>query len=117
MTLTCCSKFYDAFVSIRRVIFSTRNRAEHTRKRKIISHIFSAKSVSRFEPYMEANLQELVRQWNRMSDAATRAGDEYADMDCLQWFHYTAFDIIADLVHFPQRYKPLRSIYVYPASS
>ncbi|KAL8900246.1 MAG: hypothetical protein Q9207_005786 [Kuettlingeria erythrocarpa] len=91
------SNYYDAFVSIRRGLFNTRDRAEHTRKRKTISHTFSAKSVAQFEPFIKANLQELVRQWNRISDTVTGAGGQYADMDCLHWFNYAAFDIIGDL--------------------
>jgi benzoate 4-monooxygenase len=46
------SDFYDAFVSIRRGMFNTRDRADHTRKRKIVSHTFSAKSIGQFEQYM-----------------------------------------------------------------
>jgi benzoate 4-monooxygenase len=46
------SDFYDAFVSIRRGMFNTRDRAEHSRKRKIVSHTFSAKSIGQFEQYM-----------------------------------------------------------------
>lgn len=37
--------FYDAFVSIRRGLFNTRDRREHTRKRKIVSHVFSQVSL------------------------------------------------------------------------
>lgn len=44
------------------------------------------------------NLDQLVLQWDRLSDAALRSGDEYADIDCLHWFNYLAFDIIGDLV-------------------
>ena len=52
---------------------------------------------------MTSNLQELVKQWDRISDKAVRAGQRYADMDCLHWFNYVAFDIIGDLVrHFPR---------------
>ncbi|KAL9001858.1 MAG: hypothetical protein Q9188_005177 [Gyalolechia gomerana] len=91
------SEYYDAFVSIRRGLFNTRDRAEHSRKRKAVSHTFSAKSISQFEPFIEANLQELVKQWNRLSDRATGAGKDFAEMDCLHWFNYTAFDIIGDL--------------------
>lgn len=40
----------------------------------------------------------LVRQWDRISDTATKSGLKYADMDCLHWFNYLAFDIIGDLV-------------------
>jgi benzoate 4-monooxygenase len=45
------SEFYDAFVSIRRGLFNTRERAEHTRKRKMVSHTFAPKSIVQFEPY------------------------------------------------------------------
>ena len=92
------SDYYDAFVSIQRGLFNTRDRAEHTRKRKTVSHTFSAKSVGQFEQYITANLQMLLRQWDRMSDTSTKAGMAYADMDCLHWFNYLAFDIIGDLV-------------------
>ncbi|KAI4250359.1 MAG: hypothetical protein L6R42_008739, partial [Xanthoria sp. 1 TBL-2021] len=91
------SNYYEAFVSISRNLFSTRNRAEHTRKRKAVSHTFSAKSISQFEQYITTNLKELVKQWNHLSDKATEAGEDYADMDALHWFNYTAFDIIGDL--------------------
>lgn len=99
LTETCLhSDYYDAFVSIQRGLFNTRDRAEHSRKRKTVSHTFSAKSIGQFEQYMTHNLQELVKQWNRVSDAATTSGQRYADMDCLHWFNYIAFDIIGDLV-------------------
>ncbi|KAL8756766.1 MAG: hypothetical protein Q9199_002723 [Rusavskia elegans] len=91
------SNYYEAFVSISRNLFSTRNRAEHTRKRKAVSHTFSAKSISQFEQYITNNLKELVKQWNHLSDKATMAGEDYADIDALHWFNYTAFDIIGDL--------------------
>ena len=92
------SEYYDAFVSIHRGLFNTRDRAEHSRKRKTVSHTFSAKSVSQFEQYMTYNLQELVKQWDRLSDNAVKSGQEYAEIDSLHWFNYLAFDIIGDLV-------------------
>ncbi len=45
------SEFYDAFVSIKRGLFNTRDRTEHTRKRKLVSHTFAPKSIGQFEPY------------------------------------------------------------------
>jgi benzoate 4-monooxygenase len=93
--LTFNSEYYDAFVSIQRGLFNTRDRAEHTRKRKTISHTFSTKSISQFETYMHANLSTFVSQWDRLSSAATSGG--YAKLDCLHWFNYLAFDIIGDL--------------------
>lgn len=90
-------QFYDAFVSIQRGLFNTRDRAEHSRKRKTISHTFSAKSVGQFEQYMHHNLKELVKQWDRISSLAAKEKGGYAHIDSLQWFNYLAFDIIGDL--------------------
>ena len=92
--LSTHSEYYDAFVSIHRGLFNTRDRAEHSRKRKTVSHTFSAKSISQFEQYITYNLQELVKQWDRLSDTAK----DWAEMDALHWFNYLAFDIIGDLV-------------------
>ena len=89
------SSYYDAFVSIHRGLFNTRDRAEHTRKRKTISHTFSTKSISQFETYMHANLATFVHQWDRLSDTAPQG--RYAKIDSLHWFNYLAFDIIGDL--------------------
>ncbi|KAJ6633705.1 Benzoate 4-monooxygenase bphA [Pseudolycoriella hygida] len=89
-----CSDYYDAFVSIRRGLFNTRDRAEHTRKRKIVSHTFSMKSVVQFEQYMLNNLEIFLSQWNRLSNLAR--GD-YCRIDALPWLNYLAFDIIGDL--------------------
>lgn len=50
---------------------------------------------------MVTNLQDLIKQWNRISETATKAGEEYAEIDSLHWFNYLAFDIIGDLVNTP----------------
>ncbi|KAK4202069.1 cytochrome P450 [Triangularia verruculosa] len=88
------SDFYDAFVSIRRGLFNTRDRHEHTRKRKIVSHTFSVKSVAQFEPYIHANLELFVRQ---LDNLVSRSPLKTAQLDCLNWFNYLAFDVIGDL--------------------
>lgn len=93
------SSFYDAFVSIRRGLFNTRDRAEHTRKRKVVSNTFAPKSVREFEPYMQENLVLFVKQWDKLIKAAKAdpKGDGKAHVDCLDWFNYLAFDMIGDL--------------------
>ncbi|KAK3941028.1 cytochrome P450 [Diplogelasinospora grovesii] len=92
------SSFYDVFVSIRRGLFNTRDRTEHTRKRKIVSHTFSLKSISQFEPYIHSNLELFVRQWDNLIESSkTKNADKAAHVDCLQWFNFLAFDVIGDL--------------------
>lgn len=92
------SEYYDAFVSIQRGLFNTRDRAAHTRKRKTVSHTFSPKSIAQFEPYIKHSLAELVKQWNSRCEAVSEKGQQWLEMDCLHWFNYLAFDIIGDLV-------------------
>ncbi|WYZ38108.1 hypothetical protein EsH8_III_000022 [Colletotrichum jinshuiense] len=87
------SSFYDAFVSIRRGLFNTRDRHEHSRKRKMVSHTFSVKSITQFEPYVHENLSLFVKKW----DDLVQNSPGGATIDCLKWFNYLAFDIIGDL--------------------
>ncbi|KAJ7935986.1 cytochrome P450 monooxygenase [Mycena leptocephala] len=106
---TLKSSFYDAFVSIERGLMNTRDRQKHARKRKIVSHIFSSKSVVEFEPQIHLYLAMLLRQWDRLCDLAAKglSGDEGESgwvgragrlwFDCLPWCNYLAFDIIGDL--------------------
>ncbi|KAH6889628.1 cytochrome P450 [Thelonectria olida] len=90
------SDYYDPFVSIHRGVFNTRIRAEHTRKRKLVSHTFAPKSVLEFEPYIRQNLELWAKQWDAKIRESTKR-DGSADLDCLNWFNYVAFDTIADL--------------------
>ncbi|KAM0753089.1 cytochrome P450 [Meredithblackwellia eburnea MCA 4105] len=94
--------FYDAFVSIHRGLFNTRDRAEHTRKRKIVSHTFSPKSVREFEPYIAGTVRVLLQKWDALSKKAKEdpSGGKmkgYAVVDTLDWFNALAFDVIGDL--------------------
>lgn len=91
------SEYYDAFVSIQRGLFNTRDRKEHTRKRKMVSHTFSAKSIGQFEQYIHANLELFEKKWNEICDAQADPQTGYAPIDALHWFNYLAFDIIGDL--------------------
>ncbi|KAH8677855.1 putative benzoate 4-monooxygenase cytochrome P450 [Xylariales sp. PMI_506] len=90
------AEFYDAFVSIRRGLFNTRDRAEHTRKRKIVAHTFAPKSVGQFEPYIHQNLETFAKKWDEIA-TTQRQPDGFAHVECLAWFNYVAFDTIGDL--------------------
>ncbi|KAI9720695.1 MAG: hypothetical protein M1828_005575 [Chrysothrix sp. TS-e1954] len=89
--------FYDAFVSIHRGLFNVRDRAAHTRKRKIVSNTFSQKSIGQFEPYIHSNLSDFVAQWDRIAETGKTLPNGYAPLDALHWFNFLAFDIIGDL--------------------
>ena len=79
-------------------MFNVRDRAEHTRKRKIISHAFSPKSVAAFEPFMAENLQRWTSQLDRIAASQPQLnGKQFARYNAMPWFSYLAFDIIGDL--------------------
>jgi benzoate 4-monooxygenase len=88
------SEYYNVFVSIVPGLFNTRDRVEHTRKRKIVAHTFSAKSVGQFEQYMHQNLELFFKRWSGLSE---KAQGGYSRMDALNWFNFLAFDVIGDL--------------------
>ncbi|KAL7415813.1 cytochrome P450 [Mrakia frigida] len=96
------AEFYDAFVSIRRGVFNTRDRTEHTRKRKLVSHVFSQKNVLSFTSYIHTSIDLLVAQWDRIlasssSPKPTTTTTTIAEFDTLPWFNFLAFDIIGSL--------------------
>ncbi|KAJ5720365.1 uncharacterized protein N7483_008299 [Penicillium malachiteum] len=91
--------YYEAFIARAPGMFNVRDRAEHTRKRKIISHAFSPKSVAAFEPHMAANLQRWVNQLDHIAVSGSQTGirNDFARFNAMPWFSYLAFDIIGDL--------------------
>ncbi|CAE6395358.1 unnamed protein product, partial [Rhizoctonia solani] len=99
---TLKTEFYDAFVSIRPGLFNTRDRAAHTRKRKLVSHIFSQQNVLLFEPHIRRHVRAFCAQWDMRCARATagelpdaRNGKSWFDV--LPHFNFLAFDIIGDL--------------------
>ena len=69
--------FYDVFVTIIPGLFNTRDRATHARKRKIVSHIFSMKSVLDFQPLVQTHLHTLINHWDRMCEMGTKGQSGY----------------------------------------
>jgi benzoate 4-monooxygenase len=90
------AEFYDAFVSGVPGVFNTRDRVQHTRKRKIVAHAFSPAAVVRFEQHMTTNLEAWVRQLDMIA-AASLEKDGYARVKMMPWCTYIAFDIIGAL--------------------
>ncbi|KAI5303189.1 hypothetical protein KEM56_007810 [Ascosphaera pollenicola] len=90
--------YYDAFYAVDPDIFATRNKADHTRKRKLIAHTYSPKSVKEFEPLIESHLNVFIRQWNSIVDwHAKEGGVGPAIIDALPWLSFLAIDVIGDL--------------------
>ncbi|KAF7344377.1 Cytochrome P450 monooxygenase [Mycena sanguinolenta] len=70
------SSFYDAFVSIERGLFNTRDRKQHARKRKIVSHIFSQKVCRRIRAAHPLVHQHAPRAMGTASASAPKRGSQ-----------------------------------------
>ncbi|KAF8859367.1 cytochrome P450 [Acephala macrosclerotiorum] len=107
------SDFYYAFDNIQDNIFTTRDRVKHSRKRKIVSHMFSPKSMLGFESYITKALTVYGNQMEQLIDhgkagvyvelgktdreIAKRQKKGEAAFDAAKWSAFLAFDIIGDL--------------------
>ncbi|CAO1615093.1 unnamed protein product [Sympodiomycopsis kandeliae] len=98
-TGTLKSELYDAFAApgFPRGLFNTRSRAEHTRKRKIVSHTFAPKSINAFEPFIRREVQLLVARFQEFIKAAKEKGSKDHELDMLMWMNFFAFDTIGSL--------------------
>ena len=60
--------FYNATLSTRPNLFNTHNLAEHSRKRKMVSHVF----VLEYEPYIRLYAEALLRQWDKLAEGGKK---------------------------------------------
>lgn len=95
-TGTLKADFYDAFAAptLPRGLFNTRSRPEHSRKRKIVSHVFAPKSIGAFEPFVRREIQALL---GRFEELSSKDPSGWAELDMLMWMNYFAFDTIGSL--------------------
>ncbi|CAE6439543.1 unnamed protein product [Rhizoctonia solani] len=100
------SEFYNTFqVGPNTDLFNTRDRAEHSKKRKRVANIFSAQNSLAFEPRIRSHIRQLCAQWDLRCKEAARgtsgvnwvAKNGRAVIDVCAQVSYLAFDIIGDL--------------------
>ncbi|KAI0308517.1 cytochrome P450, partial [Amylostereum chailletii] len=83
-------------------------RAAHARKRKIVSHVFSPRTINEYEPLISSHVAELLERLDVIYEKGCRGieGDEgtgwvsrdgWLWLDIQPWFAYVVFDIIGDL--------------------
>ncbi|KAH8824004.1 cytochrome P450 [Flagelloscypha sp. PMI_526] len=102
------SNFYHAFqlVSIDS-IFNTTDRTRHARKRKMMSHAFSSKSLQDMEPHIHTFVDQLFTHFDRFLSPQSgieggegngwRKHDGRVWLDIIPWYHFMSFDIISKL--------------------
>lgn len=60
--------FYDAFMQMRPVVFTARDVTVHQRKRKYLNPVFSSRSMTDFEPYMDVEIRDWMAELSKMCD-------------------------------------------------
>ena len=85
------SDFYDAFVSIRKGSFNTRDRPDHIRKPKIVSQAYSLKGILEFEAHIRLHIGELLKQWDKLAEGGNKGisgeeGDGWFGRDGWVWY-------------------------------
>ncbi|KAH8827609.1 cytochrome P450 [Flagelloscypha sp. PMI_526] len=102
------SNFYHAFQVIPPdTAFDTTDRVRHARKRKMMSHAFSSKSLQDMEPHIHPFVEQLLAQFDLFlsSKDDTEGGEGHGWskrggrlwFDILPWYHFMTFDIISKL--------------------
>lgn len=67
---------------------------EHGRKRKVLNHVFSDKSLREFKPFVLAN----VERWcSLISQKIPKDGGWSSSINMAPWITYLTFDIMGDL--------------------
>ncbi|KAG8763171.1 hypothetical protein FRC11_005709 [Ceratobasidium sp. 423] len=100
------SEFYNAFNPGEvRDVFTVRDKATHTMKRKRIANIFSPQNVLAFEPRVQEHIRRFCAQLDTRCEQALKGvsgfnwgvKDGRAVLNSCPQFAYLAFDIISDL--------------------
>ncbi|CAE6468594.1 unnamed protein product [Rhizoctonia solani] len=100
------SEFYEAFRTDKDGdVFTSRDKAIHTMKRKRVANIYSAQNVLAFEPRVRSHIERFCAQLDMRCEQSLKGvsgfnwdvKDGRAIINCCPQFSYLAFDIISDL--------------------
>ncbi|KAG8795407.1 hypothetical protein FRC12_014891 [Ceratobasidium sp. 428] len=86
-------------------MFTTRDKADHSARRRRVAHVFSQQSVAGFEPRVCRYIRQLCEQWDKrcVASAHGNSGPNWdakngrAVLDSAHQFSYLLYDTIGDL--------------------
>lgn len=82
--------FYDAFLGDKPSVFSTRDRQDHAKRRKLVSQAFSYKALQECVPFIHNVGLTFVQKLDILCETGRV-------IDILCWFNYLTFDVLSDL--------------------
>ena len=94
-------KFYNAFVGSHYNLLDTRDKPKHAAKRKLFAAAMAQKSVEVKEHAIKDDINQLVRQWDKLCTAAPEKGQNVFPsnelVDIRRWFNLLMLDLACDL--------------------
>jgi benzoate 4-monooxygenase len=89
------SPFYDAFMSEKPSIFSTRDKQEHAQKRRFYSGAFAPKTIKSYTVTIHRFLDAFLAKLDKR--ASLPGEPDKAAIDMLIWANYLVFDVMSTL--------------------
>ncbi|KAJ7626867.1 benzoate para-hydroxylase [Roridomyces roridus] len=84
------STFYDSFIAGKPSVFSTRDRKDHSYKRRIVAQAFSYRALEQFSPFIKVHIAKFIDKMD--SFCITEES-----LNIVTWIHYMTFDVLSDL--------------------
>lgn len=84
------SDYYHAFVAGAPSVFSTIDKSDHSRKRRLASHAFSIRSLKSLAPFVHEIVQGFAYKMDNVAD-------QDIWIDTMKWFNLLAWDVISSL--------------------
>lgn len=103
-TPTTKDQFYDSLAGVHRQLFDSIDKEEHARKRKLYANAFAQKSVEEKEYHVNADIAELIRQFDKFCTDPPAPGQVVFDkeqqkrefINARRWFNLMTLDLAAD---------------------
>lgn len=83
-TATSKDKFYNSLAGFHRQLLDTLDKEEHASRRKLFAAAFAKKPVEEKEYNVNADIQQPLRQWDKLVTAPPRPGQDRFDPSTLR---------------------------------
>ncbi|VUC35513.1 unnamed protein product [Clonostachys rosea] len=93
------AEFYNAFAHPVANTHNTRDKAVHSRKRRVMSQAFSDSAMKGMERFILANIRAFCEQVGSLSDASADSKGWTVPRNMSHWCNYLAMDILGDLCY------------------
>lgn len=90
------AEFYEVVAHPAPSTLNVRDKETHSRKKRVLSQVFSDSAMKEMERYIVANIETFCDEIGRGSDSPDRKGWS-SPKNMADWFSYLTMDILGDL--------------------